>query len=617
MDKTTTLGNRLVCLAEKTNHGLDRSILKNRVNIISFSALVLLVVLMASCSSRGTGYNITGDTLHLEGKWQFTTGDNMNWLNEPVVPWKEIDAAKSIDEQGFSDYDGIAWYRKTLVIPSSMKDLIDPKYNGLFVILGKIDDADQTWINGKQIGATGDMADASKREIDVTRKYFIPESLIKWDEENIIAVRMRDFGGRGGMFEGAQFIVAAKNIDFISCRPVIDGDNGIYKLGEPARPSLLVVNKSKVKVKGTIICTTYSDLHEMRQVQKKTFEIQPGDSALTSFLFRADVAGFYESKMSVRIVKSEVTFDKSVYFGFDPAKIEAGLSRPADFEQYWNQAKKELLAVKPEFKATRVDSLCTAKVDVYLVEMKSLGNVTIRGWYSAPVKKGKYPAILQVQGLSAVQHAVTDYPDFAFFCLNIRGHGNSRDQINPGFPGFLVYNINDKNQYIYRGAYMDCIRAVDFLCSRPEVDTKRIAVQGESQGGALSFATAALDKRIKLCAPDVPFLSDFRHYFRMVNWPASEFNAYVEKNPGTTLDQVYAVLDYIDIKNLAPWITCPTLMGVGLRDQTCPPYINFAAFNNIKTSNKEWHIYTNQGHAVSAEHYALKHEWIRKHFNVQ
>ena len=119
------------------------------------------------------------------------------------------------------------------------------------------------------------------------------------------------------------------------------------------------------------------------------------------------------------------------------------------------------------------------------------------------------------------------YPgdDMVAFGLNIRGHGFSQDDINPGFPGYLLHFLNDKELYIYRGAYMDCIRAVDFLFSREEVDKTRIAVEGGSQGGALSFATAALDnERIAVCVPQVPFLSDFKDYFKVATWPASEFN---------------------------------------------------------------------------------------------
>ena len=44
---------------------------------------------------------------------------------------------------------------------------------------------------------------------------------------------------------------------------------------------------------------------------------------------------------------------------------------------------------------------------------------------------------------------------------------------------------------------MDCLRGIDFLTSRAEVDPSRIGVLGFSQGGGLTLATAALDSRVK------------------------------------------------------------------------------------------------------------------------
>ncbi len=47
----------------------------------------------------------------------------------------------------------------------------------------------------------------------------------------------------------------------------------------------------------------------------------------------------------------------------------------------------------------------------------------------------------------------------------------------------------------------NCIRALDYLQSRPEVDGERIGVTGRSGGGAYSWWIAALDERIKVAVP--------------------------------------------------------------------------------------------------------------------
>ena len=45
------------------------------------------------------------------------------------------------------------------------------------------------------------------------------------------------------------------------------------------------------------------------------------------------------------------------------------------------------------------------------------------------------------------------------------------------------------------------IRALDYLSTRPEVDTNRFGITGRSGGGAYSWFTAALDERVKVAAP--------------------------------------------------------------------------------------------------------------------
>ena len=55
------------------------------------------------------------------------------------------------------------------------------------------------------------------------------------------------------------------------------------------------------------------------------------------------------------------------------------------------------------------------------------------------------------------------------------------------------------------------IRALDYLCTRPEVDTNRFGITGRSGGGAYSWTIAALDERIKVAAP-VAGITDLQNY---------------------------------------------------------------------------------------------------------
>ena len=50
--------------------------------------------------------------------------------------------------------------------------------------------------------------------------------------------------------------------------------------------------------------------------------------------------------------------------------------------------------------------------------------------------------------------------------------------------------------------FWDSIRAIDYLCSRSEVDPSKIGVTGVSGGGFNTVHTALLDPRVKVCAPN-------------------------------------------------------------------------------------------------------------------
>ena len=572
----------------------------------------LILLILISVYAAASAQNL------LPGKWKFKTGDDPAWASPTFndADWGTITPGTVWEDQGFAAYDGYGWYRATFTIPSKFRKDAET-YGGFSLQLGKIDDVDFTYFNGELIGKTGELPPNYATKYDAPRLYNIPASKIAWDKPNTIAVRVFDFTGGGGIYGDPIQLTVQGLADKISIEPVFAFEDRIFIGENPVNLQLNLKNEFSKLFKGKLHLRIVSDFKKEITNQEKEISIKSKKSALVNFTLNGIEPGFY--KAYVTLGNELVTKNTSFMFGYEPEKIVSPPNPQPDFANYWNRAKKELAAVDPQYKVTRIDSLCSARRNIYLVEMRSLGNVLIRGWYSVPAKPGKYPAVMQVQGYSStIIPAYVDYgDDLIGFGLNIRGHGNSKDDINPGFPGYLMYFLNDKELYIYRGAYMDCVRAVDFLFSRPEVDTTRVAVEGASQGGALTFATAALNNtRIKACAPQVPFLSDFEHYFQVASWPGNEFVNYVDIEKKQTWQQVYTTLSYIDIKNLAAWIKAPMLMGAGLVDDVCPPHINFAAYNQV-TTEKSYIVYPLSGHGLPNDFYTKRMAWIRAQFGIK
>ncbi|WP_169540078.1 acetylxylan esterase [Niabella aurantiaca] len=58
----------------------------------------------------------------------------------------------------------------------------------------------------------------------------------------------------------------------------------------------------------------------------------------------------------------------------------------------------------------------------------------------------------------------------------------------------------------YQGGYMDIIRMIGYIVTRPDIDSSRIAMVGTSQAGGISLAVTVLDSRIKAVVAHVPYL---------------------------------------------------------------------------------------------------------------
>jgi sialate O-acetylesterase len=143
----------------------------------------------------------------LPGPWKFMKGDDEKW-KEPSLDdsrWKRVEVPAWWETQGFKDYDGFGWYRTTFRVPGALHD------KQLIVVLGRIDDFDEVYLNGKRIGRTGHF---NKKGSDVVtlddyrklRAYTIPSGFLN-DGDNVLAVRVYDGYIHGGIYDGPVGIV--------------------------------------------------------------------------------------------------------------------------------------------------------------------------------------------------------------------------------------------------------------------------------------------------------------------------------------------------------------------------------------------------------------------------
>lgn len=300
-----------------------------------------------------------------------------------------------------------------------------------------------------------------------------------------------------------------------------------------------------------------------------------------------------------------------------------------DFDDFWKQTFQEAAALPLEAQIDRVEDYPVAEVQVSCTYYTGWAGARICGWWLVPpegapgARQGRRPVMIFYHGYSGNKGQADQYLGWALqgYCvLAVDTRGQSGDSTDasayPGghATGWMTQGVLDPHDYYYRGAYVDCVRALDFVCAQPEVDPQRIGLTGGSQGGGLTLAVAALDaaQRSKVALPDVPYLSHFRRAVEVASQgPYMEIAAYCRAWPERE-HQVFRTLSYFDGLNLAARITCPVLMNVGLQDVICPPSTIFATYNRLASREKEMKVFPYNGHEGNPTHMVGKLRWARR-----
>lgn len=283
---------------------------------------------------------------------------------------------------------------------------------------------------------------------------------------------------------------------------------------------------------------------------------------------------------------------------------------PEDIDRYWDEAISEMRAVDPgiELKLAEFQWPGLKCYDMFFTGVKGARIYAKLLKPEQSVNKNN-PAIIRFHGYYGNSGAWHEYIGLALSgyvvaAMDTRGQGGYSED-SGGFKGTTIKgNIirgldDDKHNLMFRHIYLDCAQIAGIIMDMDDVDENRVGCYGNSQGGGLTIACAALEPRIKRAAPLHPFLCDFKRVWDM----DLDVNAYDEiryyfrtfdpehKNE----DEVFLKLGYIDLVNIAKRIKAKVLCGIGLLDDICPPSTVFAAYNNM-TCEKEIKIYPDFKH---------------------
>ena len=167
----------------------------NRTKILFISALIYLFSQTRQANAAQQNLVLLQS---LKGSWQFSIGINEEWVSPKFndSDWETIKVPSPWEDQGFNGYNGYAFYRKKINIPSNYKGRM------LYLNMGYIDDVDEVYLNGHKIGSTGGFPPNYNTAYNAERIYYIPEQYINFDGSNLIAVKVYDSEQEGGIVSG-------------------------------------------------------------------------------------------------------------------------------------------------------------------------------------------------------------------------------------------------------------------------------------------------------------------------------------------------------------------------------------------------------------------------------
>ena len=133
----------------------------------------------------------------VEGKWRFRKGDDPEWKSPGLKDgdWEEVTLPDNWEHHSNYTEDNVyGWFRRHLILPR------DCEGKEVDLLLGKIDDVDETYLNGVRIGGMGTFPPQYKTAWDQERCYRVPMGVVHGDGTDVVAVRVFDGTGNGGIY---------------------------------------------------------------------------------------------------------------------------------------------------------------------------------------------------------------------------------------------------------------------------------------------------------------------------------------------------------------------------------------------------------------------------------
>ena len=385
-----------------------------------------------------------------------------------------------------------------------------------------------------------------------------------------------------------------------------------YKVGEKAS---FVVN---VRKSGTLLNQVKIDYEAgpvMYPNTKKTLILKDGTMKWSGEM---KTPGFYRLKVVAHVDGKD--YEGLCTAAFSPEKIKPFAQEPRDFDDFWKKALDEARQIDLNPTKVLLPERCTKDVNVYEISYhNNRWGSKMYGVLSVPVKPGKYPALLRVPGAGVRPYSGDTYTATGkCIVLEIGIHGVPvtmeqkvyDDLANAALNGYWDTNLENPDRNAYKRVVTGAVKGVDMIASLDEWDGKTLGVTGSSQGGFLSLAVAALDKRVTFLAAVHDAMCDYEAELHGVagGWPHYFYHAKMNAITKARLEGAR----YYDGVNFARRITVPGWYSFGYNDEVVPPTSSYGLYNSVKAP-KTLSLYQMTGHFWYQEQWDEWQEFLTNH----
>ena len=406
-----------------------------------------------------------------------------------------------------------------------------------------------------------------------------------------------------------------------------------YKTGEKIDYTVCVLKSGTLLDEADI---SYEMGPEMYPTVKKDLHLKTGTTHISG---RMDKPGFHKLKVTAHVGGKDYVEWCSV--AVSPEKLKPYASCPDDFDAFWKQTIEQArwTALEPTFEF--LPDRSSAEVNTYQVSFQNdRWGRRVYGILNVPTKPGKYPAMLRVPGAGVRPYTGdiwTAKQGVILLEIGIHGVPVTKPQafydnlFSAALADYWLNGVYNRDVNYYKHVITGCIRAIDFIAALGENtnaasmtalpaawDGKNLAVTGSSQGGFLTLATTALDKRVSCYAPIHAAMCDYEAALHQVacGWPHYYYDEQKQQTQQNIDMRIVEQARYYDGVNFARRITVPGYFSFGYNDNVVPPTTAYATYN-VAGGEKTFVPYQQTAHFWYQEQWDEWQDFLLTHLGVK